>query len=185
MTLLTIVEQSQRLVTLETCDQSDDLTSDFGKNLYFREIFRFLKKFQIFGKYFIFSENWLLTLETPITFLTIENNNINNYIVTFEYRVMVTAFAILAMFSICQHTNTKDIAVLWLPAPSNNVCSALRTELLYVSFTTVQLVWDLVLLSCIISDINSPAADLFLFQVLLPPWKLSGEEKGFEYWGVI
>ena len=28
----------------------------------------------------------------------IENNNINNYIVTFEKRVMVTAFAILAMF---------------------------------------------------------------------------------------
>ena len=39
-----------------------------------------------------------LTLETLITFLTIENNNMNNYIVTFEYRVMVTAFAILAMF---------------------------------------------------------------------------------------
>ena len=36
-----------------------------------------------------------MTLETLITFLTIENNNINNYIVTFEYRVMVTAFAIL------------------------------------------------------------------------------------------
>ena len=35
------------------------------------------------------------------TFLTIENNNMNNYIVTFEYRVMVTAFAILAMFFIC------------------------------------------------------------------------------------
>ena len=40
-----------------------------------------------------------MTLETLTTFLTIENNNINNYIVTFEYRVMVTAFAILAMFS--------------------------------------------------------------------------------------
>ena len=39
-----------------------------------------------------------MTLETLITFLTIENNNMNNYIVTFEYRVMVTAFAILAMF---------------------------------------------------------------------------------------
>ena len=39
-----------------------------------------------------------LTLETLITFLTIENNNMNKYIVTFEYRVMVTAFAILAMF---------------------------------------------------------------------------------------
>ena len=39
-----------------------------------------------------------MALETLITFLTIENNNMNNYIVTFEYRVMVTAFAILAMF---------------------------------------------------------------------------------------
>ena len=39
-----------------------------------------------------------MTLETLITFLTIENNNMNNYIVTFEYRVMVTAFAILACF---------------------------------------------------------------------------------------
>ena len=39
-----------------------------------------------------------MTLETLITFLTIENNNMNNDIVTFEYRVMVTAFAILAMF---------------------------------------------------------------------------------------
>ena len=39
-----------------------------------------------------------MTLETLITLLTIENNNMNNYIVTFEYRVMVTAFAILAMF---------------------------------------------------------------------------------------
>ena len=41
---------------------------------------------------------WDLTLETLITFLTIEKNNINNYIVNFEKRVMVTAFAILAMF---------------------------------------------------------------------------------------
>ena len=40
-----------------------------------------------------------MALETLITFLTIENNNMNNYIVTFEYRVMVTAFAILAMFN--------------------------------------------------------------------------------------
>ena len=39
-----------------------------------------------------------MTLETLITFLTIENNNMDNYIVIFEYRVMVTAFAILAMF---------------------------------------------------------------------------------------
>ena len=40
-----------------------------------------------------------MTLETLITFLTIENNNMKNYIVTFEYRVMVTAFAILVMFT--------------------------------------------------------------------------------------
>ena len=39
-----------------------------------------------------------MTLETLITFLTIENNNMNNYIVTFEHRV--TAFAILAMFAL-------------------------------------------------------------------------------------
>ena len=39
-----------------------------------------------------------MTLETLITFLTIENNNMDYYIVTFELRVMVTAFAILAMF---------------------------------------------------------------------------------------
>ena len=40
-----------------------------------------------------------------MTFLTIENNNMNNYIVTFEYRVMVTAFTILAMFKIYLSTN--------------------------------------------------------------------------------
>ena len=39
-----------------------------------------------------------MTLETLLTFLTIENNNMNNYIKTFEYRVMVTAYAILPMF---------------------------------------------------------------------------------------
>ena len=39
-----------------------------------------------------------MTLETLITFLIIENNNMDNYIVTSELRVMVTAFAILAMF---------------------------------------------------------------------------------------
>ena len=39
-----------------------------------------------------------MTLETLIAFLTIENNNMDNYIVTFEQRVMVTAIAILAMF---------------------------------------------------------------------------------------
>ena len=71
-------------------------------------IFRFLKSFQIFKKFSDFLKvfrflkvfvTWDWTLETLITFLTIENNNMNNYIVTFEYRVMVTAFAILAMFS--------------------------------------------------------------------------------------
>ena len=41
-----------------------------------------------------------MPLETLITFLTIENNNMDNYIETFEKRVMVTAFAILAMFDI-------------------------------------------------------------------------------------
>ena len=51
-----------------------------------------------------------MTLETLITFLTIENNNMNNYIVTFEYRVMVTAFAILAMFlniTLCPNNNKE------------------------------------------------------------------------------
>ena len=55
ITLLTIVEQSQRLVTLETCDQSDDLSSDFGKISDFWKMFRFLENFQIFGK---FSDFW-------------------------------------------------------------------------------------------------------------------------------
>ena len=41
-----------------------------------------------------------MTLETLSTFLTMENNNMDNYLVTFEKRVMVTAFAILAMFDI-------------------------------------------------------------------------------------
>ena len=40
-----------------------------------------------------------LTLETLVTFLTIENNNINFYILILEKRVMGTAFAILAMFN--------------------------------------------------------------------------------------
>ena len=52
---------------------------------------------QIFGKNFRFSENlvtWHLTLETLVTLLTIENNNTNNYFVTFEKkRVMGRAFA--------------------------------------------------------------------------------------------
>ena len=51
-----------------------------------------------------------MTLETLVTFLTIENNNMNNYIVTFEYRVMVTAFAILAMFVV---TEVQAVAKIW------------------------------------------------------------------------
>ena len=39
-----------------------------------------------------------LTLEALIKFPTIEINNMKNCTVTFEYRAMVTAFAILAMF---------------------------------------------------------------------------------------
>ena len=65
-------------------------------------IFRFSEIFQIFGKNFRFSENLVighLTLETLITLLAIENNNINNNFVTFEERVTGTAFAILAMFA--------------------------------------------------------------------------------------
>ena len=38
---------------------------------------------------------------TLITLLIIENNNINDYFVTFEKRVTGTAFAILAMFNFC------------------------------------------------------------------------------------
>ena len=56
MTLLTIVEQSQRLVTLETCDQSDDLTSDFGKFSDFRKFSDFQKNVQIFGNFQIFKK---------------------------------------------------------------------------------------------------------------------------------
>ena len=67
----------------------------------FRKIFRFAEKFQICGnfwKMFRFSENMTfrehpqrvtlencyLRLDTWDTFMTIENNNINNYIVTLE-----------------------------------------------------------------------------------------------------
>ena len=39
-----------------------------------------------------------MTLGTSVTFLAIKNNNVDNYIVTFEQRMMVTTFAILAMF---------------------------------------------------------------------------------------
>ena len=54
-----------------------------------------------------------MTLETLITFLTIENNNINNYIVTFEYRVMATAFAILAMFNIKCIKKKEELFILY------------------------------------------------------------------------
>ena len=57
----------------------------------FFKIFGFLKSFQIFGKVseflkvFRFFETFCdLRLETLITFLTIENNNINIYIVTLK-----------------------------------------------------------------------------------------------------
>ena len=73
----------------------------FKKISDFLKVFRFFESFQIFWKFSDFLKvfvTWDWTLETLITFLTIENNNMNNYIVTFEYRVMVTAFAILAMF---------------------------------------------------------------------------------------
>ena len=53
-----------------------------------------------------------MTLETLITFLKIENNNMNNHIVTFAYRVMVTAFAILAMFSFIKTGQVLDSALL-------------------------------------------------------------------------
>ena len=55
-----------------------------------------------------------MTLETLIAFLTIEINNMDNYIVTFEKRVMVTAFAILAMF---------DQRSTILPTPKMVSCS--------------------------------------------------------------
>ena len=45
MTVLTIVQQSQRLVTLETSDQSDDLTSESESDFEKKS-----EKFQIFGK---------------------------------------------------------------------------------------------------------------------------------------
>ena len=56
---------------------------------------------EFLGSFRVFESFCDLRLETLTTFLTIENNNANNYIVTFEYRVMVTAFAILAMFLQC------------------------------------------------------------------------------------
>ena len=70
----------------------------------FWQSWQFLIIFDNFDSFWMFSEflkvfvTWDMTLETLIIFLTIENNNMNNYIVTFEQRVMVTAFAILAMF---------------------------------------------------------------------------------------
>ena len=54
------------------------------------------KRLRLAGK-FQFVETLVtrpLILETPVTFLSIENNNMNNYIETFEYKMMVTAFAI-------------------------------------------------------------------------------------------
>ena len=61
--------------------------SDFPKNFRFsviQKIFRFLKSFQIFEKFLDFWKafwkvfvTWDLTFETLITFLTIENNNLN------------------------------------------------------------------------------------------------------------
>ena len=68
----------------------------FRKNLDFQKNFGFYPQSAMLE--FVTRDLRHLTLETLITFLTIVNNNINNYIVTFEYRVMVTAFAILAMF---------------------------------------------------------------------------------------
>ena len=75
MTLLTIVEQSKRLVTLETSDQSDDLTSHIGTRFRFSEkcsdfqkIFRFSKKFQIFGTFSDFHPDGIDTITTVIDF---------------------------------------------------------------------------------------------------------------------
>ena len=53
-----------------------------------------------------------MTLETLITILTIENNNMNNYIVTFEYRVMVTAFANLAMFYKWKQQTNQNLEIV-------------------------------------------------------------------------
>ena len=63
----------------------------FGDNFWqfwqFLNVFRFADSSQIFER---FSESlkvfvtWDMTLETLIAFLTIENNNMDNYIVTFE-----------------------------------------------------------------------------------------------------
>ena len=75
MTVLTIVQQSQRLVTLETSDQSDDLTSDFEIEK-IGKVSDFWKRFQIFGKisdfrkfsdFFRFSEKHS---ERPVTLET-------------------------------------------------------------------------------------------------------------------
>ena len=59
----------------------------------FLTILTIFESFQIFWK-FLWPDTW----DTGYI-LTIENNIMDNYIVTFEFRVMVTAFAILAMFS--------------------------------------------------------------------------------------
>ena len=73
--------------------------SDFWK------IFRF---FEILWPETWHLRHWLhVTLETLITLLTIENNIIKNYFVTFELRVTGTAFAILAMFFF------NDLNIFW------------------------------------------------------------------------
>ena len=45
-----------------------------------------------------------MTLETLITFLAIENNNINNYIVTFEKRVTLTKIHMIPQIIISSQT---------------------------------------------------------------------------------
>ena len=73
-----------------------------------------------------------MTLETLITFLTIENNTMNNCIVTFEYRVMVTAFAILAMF-ISNAAHRKDAFPVKFWATNRSFIKILTNYLLLTS----------------------------------------------------
>ena len=99
-------EHPQRF-TLETCatyDQGDEETWP-DQNGQWQWHWPWLSENTLKVQCWRFS-TWDLTLEALITFLTIENNNINNYIVTFEYRVMVTAFTILAMFSITRRSSS-------------------------------------------------------------------------------
>ena len=100
MTILTIFDNFDRFLTIltdfwKTFKMCRKLSEIVERSVRFFESFQIFCKFSDFLKVFV---TWYLTLETLITFLTIENNNMNNYIVTFEYRLMVTAFAILAMF---------------------------------------------------------------------------------------